>query len=341
MAYNVKFLKGTQANFDALKTAGTLDKNTFYYVDEKDLYLGNILLSSEEDVANAVSRIEANAADIVLIKAELDALSGGESGAGSITTQISNLRDELKALIDKNTEDIATETTRATEAENALSGRLTTAETDASTAKNLAIENQTAISSINEQIEGLADLKTTVSNHTDQITTLVGDDAGQSVRAIAVDELAKQLIPEEAQESMDTLAEIAAWIQSHPGDAATMNQAIQKNTSDIASLISRVSTNETNIQSVQTLLGTVQDLAEANEDDIASINELLASITNENSGILAQAKGFTTSSIEALGLGTASKKNVEDFDAAGSAAAALDSAKAYTNEALTWGAIEQ
>ena len=273
--------------------------------------------------------------------AELDALSGGESGAGSITTQISNLRDELKALIDKNTEDIAAETERATGVENALSGRLTTAENDASTAKNLAIENQTAISSINEQIEGLADLKTTVAGHTDQITALVGDDAGQSVRAIAVDELAKQLIPEEAQESMDTLAEIAAWIQSHPGDAATMNQAIQKNVTDIASLISRVSTNETNIQSVQTLLGTVQDLAEANEDNIASINELLASITNENSGILAQAKGFTTSSIEALDLGTASKKDVEDFDAAGSAAAALDSAKAYTNEALTWGAIEQ
>ena len=128
MAYNVKFLKGTKANFDALKTAGTIDKNTFYYVDEKDLYLGNILLSSEKDVANAVSRIEANAAEILLIKAELDALTGGESGTGSITTQISNLRDELTALINKNKDDIAAETKRATDAENALSGRITTLE---------------------------------------------------------------------------------------------------------------------------------------------------------------------------------------------------------------------
>ena len=45
--------------------------------------------------------------------------------------------------------------------------------------------------------------------------------------------------------------------------------------------------------------------------------------------------------IEALALGTASKKNVEDFDAAGSAAAALSSANAYTDAALTWGTITE
>lgn len=341
MAYNVKFLKGTQANFDTLKAAGSLDKNTFYYVDETDLYLGSILLSNEADVQNAVSRIEANAADIVLIKAELDALSGGESGAGSITTQISNLRDELKALIDKNITDIAAEVKRATEAEEALSGRITTADETATTAKNIALENQSAITTINEQIEGLDGLKTTVSEHTNQINALVGDDAGQSVRAIALDELAKQLIPEEAQESLDTLAEIAAWIQAHPASASAMNEAIQKNASDITSLTGRVSANETNIQSIQELLNTVKTLAEANEDDIASIEEQLASIVNEETGIFAQSKGYVTAAIEALALGTASKKNVEDFDAAGSAAAALSSANAYTDAALTWGTITE
>ena len=339
MAYNVKFLKGTKANFDALKAAGTLDKNTFYYIDEKDLYLGNILLSNADDVANAVSRIEQNAADIVLIKAELDALSGGESGAGSITTQISNLRTELTALINKNKDDIAAETKRATDAESALSQSITTVDGTATTAKNIALENQSAIKTINGKIEGLADLKTTVSNHTNQINTLVGDDEGKSVRAIALDELTKKLIPAEAQESLDTLEEIAAWIQAHPGDASAMNEAIQTNATNITNLISRVSTNETNIQSAQELLNTVKTLAETNKNNIDSINGSLASITNETNGILAQAKGFTTSSIEALNLGSASRKNVEDFDAAGSAAAALNSAKAYTNEALTWGVI--
>lgn len=60
------------------------------------------------------------------------------------------------------------------------------------------------------------------------VGTLVGSDTGKSVRTIANEELAAQLIPESAQESLDTLAEIAAWIQEHPGDAATMNAAITK-----------------------------------------------------------------------------------------------------------------
>lgn len=60
------------------------------------------------------------------------------------------------------------------------------------------------------------------------VGTLVGSDTGKSARTIANEELAAQLIPESAQESLDTLAEIAAWIQEHPGDAATMNAAITK-----------------------------------------------------------------------------------------------------------------
>lgn len=59
-----------------------------------------------------------------------------------------------------------------------------------------------------------------------KVDTLIGNDANKSVRTIANEELAKQLIAEDAQESLDTLAEIAAWIQEHPGDAAAMNEAI-------------------------------------------------------------------------------------------------------------------
>lgn len=59
-----------------------------------------------------------------------------------------------------------------------------------------------------------------------KVDTLIGNDANKSVRTIANEELAKQLIAEDAQESLDTLAEIAAWIQAHPSDAAAMNEAI-------------------------------------------------------------------------------------------------------------------
>ena len=59
-----------------------------------------------------------------------------------------------------------------------------------------------------------------------KVTTLIGEDTGKSARTIANEELAKQLIAEGAKESLDTLAEIAAWIQAHPDDAAAMNEAI-------------------------------------------------------------------------------------------------------------------
>lgn len=60
------------------------------------------------------------------------------------------------------------------------------------------------------------------------VDTLIGTDTGKSVRTIANEELAAQLIPEGAQESLDTLTEIAQWIQDHPDDAAAINTAIAK-----------------------------------------------------------------------------------------------------------------
>lgn len=60
------------------------------------------------------------------------------------------------------------------------------------------------------------------------VDVLIGTDTGKSARTIANEELTKQLIPEGAQESLDTLTEIAQWIQEHPDDAAAMNTAIAK-----------------------------------------------------------------------------------------------------------------
>ena len=59
-----------------------------------------------------------------------------------------------------------------------------------------------------------------------KVQTLIGNDSGKSVRKIANEELAAQLIPENAKESLNELKEIAAWIQSHPDDAAAMNESI-------------------------------------------------------------------------------------------------------------------
>lgn len=58
------------------------------------------------------------------------------------------------------------------------------------------------------------------------VDTLIGSDTGKSARTIANEELAAQLIPANAQDALNTLSEIAAWIQDHPEDVAAINAAI-------------------------------------------------------------------------------------------------------------------
>ena len=58
------------------------------------------------------------------------------------------------------------------------------------------------------------------------VNTLIGDDSNKSARTIAAEEIAKQLIPENANEALNTLQEIAAWIQEHPEDVAEISRRI-------------------------------------------------------------------------------------------------------------------
>ena len=57
MALNVKFLKGTAAKYAEYIEQAKIEATTFYYIDEKDLYLGLIKLSNAEDLSNAVASI--------------------------------------------------------------------------------------------------------------------------------------------------------------------------------------------------------------------------------------------------------------------------------------------
>ncbi len=94
-------------------------------------------------------------------------------------------------------------------------------------------------SSTNEQLAGakavkdyvdqqITDANGKVTETVKKVDTLIGADANKSVRAIANEELAAQLIPETADESLNTLKEIADWIQKHPDDASKMNASIAK-----------------------------------------------------------------------------------------------------------------
>lgn len=140
-----------------------------------------------------------------------------DTALGELNNQVSGLQnvvngitaDYLKAADKTELADaIAAEETRAKGVESGLETRLK------------AVEDDYLVEADKTELVGQIDA---VSG---KVTTLIGEDAGKSARTIANEELAKQLIAEGAKESLDTLAEIAAWIQSHPEDASAMSKAI-------------------------------------------------------------------------------------------------------------------
>jgi hypothetical protein len=59
-----------------------------------------------------------------------------------------------------------------------------------------------------------------------KVNTLVGDDANKSVRRIANEELAAQLLSGKADADFETLQALAAWLEDHPEEVAEINAAI-------------------------------------------------------------------------------------------------------------------
>lgn len=101
----------------------------------------------------------------------------------------------------------------------------------------LALKDTVSKADLTQALQDELDAKATTSalNTVDgKVTTLIGSDTAKSVRTIANEELAAQLIPANAQEALDTLQEIAAWIQAHPADAAAMSASITALTNKLA-----------------------------------------------------------------------------------------------------------
>lgn len=85
------------------------------------------------------------------------------------------------------------------------------------------------------------------NNASTGLSFIIGSDTGKTIRQIATEELAAQLIPSGAQESLDTLQEIADWIQSHPDDASAMNTDIRRVSGWVVEVSAHVATIESTI----------------------------------------------------------------------------------------------
>jgi hypothetical protein len=146
------------------------------------------------------------------------------------------------------------------------------------------------------------------------VNTLVGTDTSKSVRTIANEELAAQLIAENAAESLDTLQEIAAWIQSHPGDASAMNKAIED---------------------LETLVGTLPEGVTATTI-VAYIQEAVAAEKSRAEGI----EGGLETRLAAVEGAVGTEGSVKDMiDAAVAAEAALRVSGDQAAEASAAGAL--
>ena len=173
-----------------------------------------------------------------------------------------------------------------------------------------------------------------INGKADQTTvdTLVGADTGKSVRTIANEELAAQLIPEGAQESLNTLQEIAQWIQDHPDDAAAMNTAIE-------ALETKVDTGEQTVSAYVTAA-----IAALNIGDYATAAALTAVADRVTTLEGASHTHANKAELDKIADGDkakwdAAEQNAKDYadglagnyDAAGSATAAETAAKSYAD----------
>ena len=162
-------------------------------------------------------------------------LNGGANTEGSVAKAVADAKAGLETKISAVDAKAVAAQAAADNAKNAA---------DAVDAKVGAVPEgstvMTEIQKVKDAAYNDAEVRGLIKTHADNITalsgradavegkvsTLVGNDTGKSARAIANEELTKQLIPEGAKESLDTLQEIAAWIQNHPDDASAMNAAI-------------------------------------------------------------------------------------------------------------------
>ena len=132
-----------------------------------------------------------------------------------------------------------------------------------------------------EERQAIADLQTAVD-------TLVGEDDNKSVATIVTERVAELLIPENADESLDTLEEIAAWIQDHPGSVAEMNSDILQLQSDVADLEELLNGDgvnpglEARVSTLETTMGTFTPVTGSYLDVGSAISYLNTSVTEMN-----------------------------------------------------------
>lgn len=158
-------------------------------------------------------------------------IAGAKKYADKLDTAMDARVDALEASIGEGgsvSAQITAEINKLDKTDTAVDGEYVSAVSEADgiiTVTRAALPDYSNTYAAKKHTHAIADV-TGLQTELDKVTTLIGDDASKSVRTIANEELAAQLIPENAKESLNTLQEIAQWIQDHPDDVTAIHAAI-------------------------------------------------------------------------------------------------------------------
>lgn len=302
-------------NYDQAGAAATAEQNAKAYTDTE---IGKVKTTVKTNT-DAITAINDDTTGI-LAKAKADAKEKADAVDAKVTALDkkvgvlpTGVDVKAKTVIEYVDEKVAKANTDA----SALAGRVTQAEKDidAIEADYLKASDKTELEGKIGTVDGKADAVS------DKVTTLIGDDTSKSVRTIANEELTKQLIPEGAKDSLNTLQEIAAWIQSHPDDASAMNTAIQN-------LKTLVGTIPAEVKDAKTIVAYIQKLVSAEETRAKGVEKGLDTRLQAVETQLGSGDGSVADKI--------AKAKQEAIDAAATDATtksnkALEDAKTYTN----------
>lgn len=239
-----------------------------------------------------------------------------DAALGELRNQLSTTQSEVSTIkgdylkaADKTELDgkITAEANRAKGVEGGLESRLA------------AVEADYLVEADKTELQGNIDTVSGVVN------TLVGTDTGKSVRTIANEELAAQLIPENASESLNTLQEIAAWIQNHPGDASAMNKAIE----DLETLVGTLPEGVT----ASTVVGYIQEAVGAEKSRAEGVESGLNSRLAAVEGAVGS-EGSVKEMIDSAVAAEAALRVAGDEAATSKANQVLVDAKKYTDDEI-------
>lgn len=337
MAYNVKFLRGSEEAYTGLSVK---DSNTFYNTGS-NLYLGEIKLSNGEDLAAAILRVATNEGDIAKLKTDLGALVGGESGS------ISDMIDAAVKVVSDKLGDVSTLKTDAKVAVAAINEvhdeldaykTATDAAIDAIEADYLKAADKaelsgainTAKSELNTAIAGEktraeAAEKTLTDNLAAEVTRATNAEKANADAIAAVKEdvdtfFANADLTENAK---DTLKEIQDYINSDQSGAADMLASINQNKNNITAIDGRVTAVEGKVATLESEM----DAVEGRASDLESAVEALQGSVGEggsvdekiSAAVAAETEARETAITEVTGLAnaaqTAANKAQSEVDA--------------------------